>query len=139
MHHTFILLAGTLFLSACATTELELETTEHSLSSASLVLTDKGCASYASLGPTTRGHLDTAERLTLMSPEERRAAGVSGNPTLSRGELASYEAIQSDPCHVSADVSCVSGGENGTSWVMCTDGITTCGASIGNKVTVWCR
>lgn len=134
MHRTLLL---ALLASACATDDVG--TTNSELTSTSLVLTAKGCTSYASLTPTTRADLDGAERLALMTPEQRRAAGVSTNPVLSRGELASYEAIQDNPCHVEADVSCVSGGENGTRWVMCTDGITTCGASIGAKTTVWCR
>ncbi|MFN0250359.1 MAG: hypothetical protein ACKV2T_26000 [Kofleriaceae bacterium] len=137
MQH-IILLASTLFVSACVADVPDVESIESPLTSSAQVLTSEGCKSYASFDAATRNHLDYSERLVSMSPERRRAAGVTTH-ALSRGERASYEALHTDPCDAAADVSCVSGGENGTSWVMCTDGITTCGASMGAKVTVWCR
>jgi hypothetical protein len=137
MQH-IIVLASALFVSACVADEADLASTEIALTSSAQVLTAKGCTAYGSFDATTRGHLDTSERLTSMTPEQRRAAGVSSHQ-LSRGELASYDALHTSPCDAAADISCVSGGENGTVWVMCTDGITTCGVSVGLKNTAWCR
>jgi hypothetical protein len=143
MKHTAFI-ASALLVTACVATEdesLDVDTTQSALRSASPILTAKGCTPYAALDAVARRDVDSAYRVSEMSPEERRAYGVTLEPKLSIAELASYDAIQLDPCHVAAEWSCVSGGENGTHWAMCTNGTITCGASVSTHAlpTAWCR
>lgn len=138
------LLAASLSLSACLDdSEVDVDIASSSLTSSSLVLTSGACVRYSALTPIAQNDTTSAYRIVGMTPSQRRAAGVTFSPKLSTAELVDYAAIQSNPCHVEGDWTCVSGtGDNGHHWAMCTDGITTCGVGTtgpGGAPIGWCR
>jgi hypothetical protein len=138
------IVSASLLVSAClAEEDVDLDVTTSELTSSSLVLTGGSCVPYASLAPIAQSDTSNANRVLGMTPSQRRAAGVIANPKLSSRELSDYAAIQTNPCHVEGEWSCVSGtGEGGHHWAMCTDGITTCGVGTtgpGTAPTAWCR
>lgn len=137
------LLLAALSVSACVADEIDLEVVSSDLTSSSLVLTGGTCTPYASLAPIAQNDTANANRYLGMTPSQRRSAGAITNPKLSSGEVSDYNAIQTNPCHVAGEWSCVSGtGEGGHHWAMCTDGITTCGVGTtgpGTAPIAWCR
>jgi len=91
------------------------------------------------LAPADAARVEKAEEIVGMTASQRAAAGVRTMSTsaLPVDQRRAISALAGNPCEVEGETSCVSGtSDNGTHWVMCTDGITTCGASSAG--VLWC-